>query len=122
MGRKSKVNVVFIIIAVIAIAVAIAVAIFSLSKSSSNPPIIDSEIYEDNIRTLNDTIKELKEDILLYQKEIERIDLEREKIRQQLNQIIKENEDTDIELSNGDWDYNIKFLSDFLSKKDSLGK
>lgn len=118
MGRKSKVNVVFIIIAVIAIAV----AIFSLSKSSSNPPIIDSEIYEDNIRALNDTIKELKEDILLYQKEIERIDLEREKIRQQLNQIIKENEDTDIELSNGDWDYNIKFLSDFLSKKDSLGK
>lgn len=118
MGRKSKVNVVFIIIAVIAIAV----AIFSLSKSISNPPIIDSEIYEDNIRTLNDTIKELKEDILLYQKEIERIDLEREKIRQQLNQIIKENEDTDIELSNGDWDYNIKFLSDFLSKKDSLGK
>lgn len=118
MGRKSKVNVVFIIIAVITIAV----AIFSLSKSSSNPPIIDSEIYEDNIRTLNDTIKELKEDILLYQKEIERIDLEREKIRQQLNQIIKENEDTDIELSNGDWDYNIKFLSDFLSKKDSLGK
>lgn len=118
MGRKSKVNVVFIIIAVIAIAV----AIFSLSKSSSNPPIIDSETYEDNIRTLNDTIKELKEDILLYQKEIERIDLEREKIRQQLNQIIKENEDTDIELSNGDWDYNIKFLSDFLSKKDSLGK
>lgn len=118
MGRKSKVNVVFIIIAVIAIAV----AIFSLSKSSSNPPIIDSEIYEDNIRTLNDTIKKLKEDILLYQKEIERIDLEREKIRQQLNQIIKENEDTDIELSNGDWDYNIKFLSDFLSKKDSLGK
>lgn len=118
MGRKSKVNVVFIIIAVIAIAV----AIFSLSKSSSNPPIIDSEIYEDSIRTLNDTIKELKEDILLYQKEIERIDLEREKIRQQLNQIIKENEDTDIELSNGDWDYNIKFLSDFLSKKDSLGK
>ena len=118
MGRKSKVNVVFSIIAVIAIAV----AIFSLSKSSSNPPIIDSEIYEDNIRTLNDTIKELKEDILLYQKEIERIDLEREKIRQQLNQIIKENEDTDIELSNGDWDYNIKFLSDFLSKKDSLGK
>lgn len=118
MGRKSKVNVVFIIIAVIAIAV----AIFSLSKSSSNPPIIDSEIYEDKIRTLNDTIKELKEDILLYQKEIERIDLEREKIRQQLNQIIKENEDTDIELSNGDWDYNIKFLSDFLSKKDSLGK
>lgn len=118
MGRKSKVNVVFIVIAVIAIAV----AIFSLSKSSSNPPIIDSEIYKDNIRTLNDTIKELKEDILLYQKEIERIDLEREKIRQQLNQIIKENEDTDIELSNGDWDYNIKFLSDFLSKKDSLGK
>ena len=118
MGRKSKVNVVFIIIAVIAIAA----AIFSLSKSSSNPPIIDSEIYEDNIRTLNDTIKKLKEDILLYQKEIERIDLEREKIRQQLNQIIKENEDTDIELSNGDWDYNIKFLSDFLSKKDSLGK
>lgn len=118
MGRKSKVNVVFIIIAVIAIAV----AIFSLSKSSSNPPIIDFEIYEDNIRTLNDTIKKLKEDILLYQKEIERIDLEREKIRQQLNQIIKENEDTDIELSNGDWDYNIKFLSDFLSKKDSLGK
>jgi peptidoglycan hydrolase CwlO-like protein len=118
MGRKSKVNVVFIIIAVIAISV----AIFSLSKSNSNPPIIDSEIYEDNIRTLNDTIKELKEDILLYQKEIERIDLEREKIRQQLNQIIKENEDTDIELSNGDWDYNIKFLSEFLSKKDSLGK
>lgn len=98
---------------------AIIIAIFALRGSDSDFSI-PAEEYEENIRALNDSIKVLKEDIVKYQTEIERIDLERESIKRKLELIIKDNEKVDTELANGDWDDNIKFLSEFLSEKDTL--
>lgn len=117
MEQKVKVNIFLVIMAV----VAIIIAIFALSRSDSVLPV-STEEYEENIRVLNDTIKVLKEDIAKYKLEIERIDLEREKIKKELELIIRDNEKVDTELANGDWDTNIKFLSDFLSEEDTLGK
>lgn len=117
MERKIKVGIFLVILAVLAIII----AIFALSRSNSVSPIPTQE-YEENIRVLNDTIRSLKEDITKYKLEIERIDLEREKIKKELELIIRDNEKVDSELANGDWDTNIKFLSDFLSEEDTLGK
>lgn len=117
MKRGTKVG---IFLAILGIG-AIIIAIFALSRSNSVSPIPTQE-YEENIRVLNDTIRVLKEDIAKYKQEIERIDLEREKIKKELELIVKDNEKVDTELANGDWDTNIRFLSDFLSKEDTLGK
>lgn len=118
MERKVKVNIFLIIISVLAILF----AIFALSRSKPSDIPISVEEYEENIRVLNDTIKSLREDIAKYKEEIKRIDLERESIKKELKIIIKDNEKVDTELANGDWDTNIKFLTDFLSEKDSVGK
>lgn len=117
MEREGKVNILLIVVAVIAILF----AIFALSRSGDTKYIQDNKKYEDNIRNLNDTIKSLKGDIAKYQYEINRLDLERVKIRKELELIIRDNEKIDTELANGSWDDNIKFLSDYLSKADSLG-
>ena len=117
MERKGKVNILLIVVAVIAILF----AIFALSRSGDTKYIRDNKKYEDNIRNLNDTIKSLKGDIAKYQYEINRLDLERVKIRKEVELIIRDNEKIDTELANGSWDDNIKFLSDYLSKADSLG-
>lgn len=117
MERKTKVNIFLAILVILAIII----AIFVLNRSNSVSPINLQE-YKENIRVLNDTIKVLKEDIAKYKLEIERIDLEREKIKKELELIIKDNEKIDAELANGDWDINVKFLSDFLSEEDTLGE
>lgn len=119
MKRKVKVSIFLAIILVFAILF----AIFALGKhSESCPPKYLTEEYERNIQILNDTIKSLRADIAKYKAEIDRIDLERENIRKELHLIIRDNEKTDIELANGDWDTNIKFLSEHLSEKDSVGE
>lgn len=117
MERKTKVG---IFLAILTIS-AIIIAIFAINRSNSGFSISTKE-YEENIRVLNDTIKVLKEDIAKYKQEIERIDLERKNIKKELELIIRDNEKVDTELVNGDWDTNIKFLSNFLSEKDTLGK
>lgn len=117
MERRVKVGIFLVILNVLAIII----AIFALNRSNSVSPIPTQE-YEENIRVLNDTIRVLKEDIAKYRLEIRRIDLEREKIKKEMELIIRDNEKVDTELANGDWDTNIKFLSDFLSEEDTLGK
>lgn len=116
MEKSNKVNIFLAIIS----AVAIFIAIFAFSRSASQKS--PSNEYEENIRLLNDTISALRRDIARYEREIERIDLERETIRKELELIIKDDERIDTELVNGDWDGNICYLSDFLSKEDSLGE
>lgn len=78
--------------------------------------------YTESIRLLTDTISGLRNEITRYEEEIARIDLERENIKKELQLIIEGNEKVDNALANGDWDDNIKFLSEFLSEKDSLGE
>ena len=117
MEHKVKVNIFLGILYIILVAL-IAILIHrcnSVSDSSYNT-------YEEDIRILNDTIKELRKDITKYETEIERLDFEREKIRKELELIIEDNEKMDAKLINGDLDTNIKFLSDFLSKEDNLGE
>lgn len=109
-----KVGIFFFIIILAAIFIIFA----PIGRSSS----VDTTEYEKNIRLLNDTIKKLELDIKKYKEEIAKIDLERNTIKKELEQILIDNEKTDTELSNGDWDYNIRFLSDYLSEKDSLGE
>lgn len=116
MERKGKVSILLIVVAVMAILF----AIFALSRSGETEYVRGNKEYEENIRNLNDTIKSLKGDIARYQQEINRLDLERVKIQKELKLIIVDNEKIDIELANGSWDTNIKFLSDYLSEKDSL--
>lgn len=115
MQNNNRVNIFLVILAV----GAIIIAIFALSEPHDVPqvPIRD---YERNIRELNDTIKTLKEDITKFKLEIERIDIEREELRRKLKQIIEDNERIDTELATGDWDDNIKFLTDFLSEEDNF--
>lgn len=115
MERTTKVN---IFLAILTVG-AIIIAIFALNRGSVSP--IPNE-YEEDIRVLRDSIRVLKDDIAKYSLEIERINLEREKIRKALELIIRDNEKVDNELANGDWDTNIKFLSDFLSEEDTLGE
>lgn len=117
MERKGKVSILLIVVAVITILF----VIFALNREGETKYIQDNKKYEDNIRNLNDTIKSLKGDIAKYQYEINRLDLERVKIRKELELIIRDNEKIDAELANGSWDDNIKFLTDYLSKEDSLG-
>lgn len=105
---------------IILLVLAIIIAIFAFGRS--NETDIPRKEYLERIEVLNDTIKMLKDDIAKYQEQINRIDLEREAIKKELELIIRDNEKTDAELSNGDWDTNIKFLTDFLSKKDSIGE
>lgn len=115
-----KSNKVTIFLAIIAI-IAIIVAIFAFGRSV-NSSYSNTDEYEKNIQILNDTIKELKEDIARYKAEIEKLDTQHESLKKEIELIIKSNEKIDTELANGDWDYNIQFLTEYLSKKDSLGK
>ena len=111
-----------IFLAIVAIS-AIIIAIFALNRTvPSESPLYTPEDYKRNIKVLNDAIQELRRDIARYETEIDRIELERSKIKKELELIIKDNEKVDTELANGDWDTNIKFLSDFLSEEDTLGK
>lgn len=117
MKHRGKVGIFLMAVVIIAIII----AIFALnSRDSELSPSVEE--YKRNICALNDTIKVLKEDIEKYKAEIERIDLERGRIKKEVALIIKDNEKIDTELANGDWDTNIKFLSDFLSEEDTLGE
>lgn len=119
MKKSGKVNFILAIIT----AVAIFIAIFALEKLISQKVSHEAVAeYTESIRLLNDTISELKKDIARYEEEINNINLERESIREKIQVIIEENEKVDRVLANGDWNDNIKFLTEFLSKKDSLGE
>lgn len=78
------------------------------------------EEYQHLIMSLNDSISTLREDFAKYQEEISKLDLERENIHNEIEVILKENEKIDTYLANGDWEYNIKFLTEFLSSEDSV--
>ena len=117
MNKTEKVSIFLTVIGVMVIIIAI------FARQYYEPPeYYDEGLYKENIQILTDTINELKKDIVRYEQELIRIDKERQKLKEEVKAIINDNDKIDIELSNGDWDYNIKFLSDFLSKKDSLGK
>ena len=80
------------------------------------------EEYQQKIQVLDDTISSLKKDICRYEEIIDKMSKEREDIKKQVKQIIKEHEKTDSILDNGDWDDHIGFLSDYLSEEGGSGE
>lgn len=115
MDTKRKVNLFLIILGFVAIIV-IAYALDKY-KQHMDEPIHPKKDYTEQIQMLNDTIQGLKKDIEIYKSEIERIDLERANIKKELTKILQDNEKTDTELADGDIDYNIEFLTRYLSEK-----
>lgn len=118
MERRVKVSAVLLITAIF---LAIIVGIFVLRATPQATPVPTKELEED-INALNNTIASLKEDIAKYEVELARLDLVRKQLKEELELIIEENDKMDTELTNGSIDANIKFLSDFLSKDDTLGE
>lgn len=118
MERRVKVSAVLLIAAIF---LAIIVGIFVLRVTPQATPVPTKELEED-INALNNTIASLKEDIAKYEVELARLDLVRKQLKEELELIIEENDKMDTELTNGSIDANIKFLSDFLSKDDTLGE
>ena len=115
MDTKRKVNLFLIILGFVAIFV-IAYALDKY-KQHTDEPIYPKKDYTEQIQMLTDTIQGLKKDIEIYKTEIERIDLERSNIKKELTKIIRDNEKIDTELVDGDLDYNIEFLTKYLSEK-----
>lgn len=119
MTKSKKVSIIFAVLAVIVVII----AIFAVKEEMSlKNEVYTEEDYETNLQILKDTIQKLQKDIAYYEQEIQKIDLEREVLREELKRIIEDNEKVDTELANGDWDVNIRFLSEYLSKKDSVGE
>ena len=119
MAKTKKVSIIFAVLAVIVVIIAIFAVKEELSLKKEG---YYSDDYESSLQVLQDTIQKLRKDIAYYEQEIQKIDLEREVLRKELKRIIEDNEKVDTELANGDWDYNIRFLSEYLSEKDSVGE
>lgn len=117
MKQEAKVLVGIILFFVVETVIALVV----INCAGKVPPS-KSELSKESISQLNDTIKLLKEDIIKYQKEIDRIYLERVSIKKEVQAIIRNNEKVDSALADGDWDGNISFITKFLSEESSLGE
>ena len=115
--KNKKVNILLVIIGIMAILF----AIFAYNRTPQRISVPPKE-YMEHIKELEDSIRMLRVDIHQYQKRLDTLKKERTKVEYQIKEIIKDNEKTDRILANGDWDTNIRFLTDFLSKKDSVQK
>lgn len=80
------------------------------------------EEYQKSLMSLNDSIATLRSDLAQYEVEIKKLDLERDSIRSEIKIIFKDNEKINSYIANGGWDYNLRFLTDFLSNEDSVGE
>jgi peptidoglycan hydrolase CwlO-like protein len=99
--------------------VSVIVAVVAWNKPiPSNPRI---EEYEVKIKTLNDSIRKFEKDITGYKTKIDSFEQDRKIIKNKIKLIKKEYEKTNRDLINGNLDYHIRFLADYLSKKDSVG-
>ena len=116
MGKERKVSILFGAVGIIAIIF----AIFAYNGRVTDTGV-SVEIREARVKELKDSIEALSMEIASFKKRVDSLNSERDKIRVQIKKII-ENEKVDRVLANGDWDANIRFLSDFLSKEDTLGK
>lgn len=115
---KNK-KVVILFLAALAVCAFIFIIFVPKSSVTSSSPQITYEEYLEKIKVLNDTIQELKGDVAKFEAEMVLLKGQREVLEQQIEIILKEYEKKDSAIANGDWEYNIRFLSDYLSEVDS---
>ena len=114
---KNK-KVVILFLAALAVCAFIFIIFVPKSSVTSSSPQITYEEYLEKIKVLNDTIQELKGDVAKFEAEMVLLKGQREVLEQQIEIILKEYEKKDSAIANGDWEYNIRFLSDYLSEID----
>ena len=115
---SSKIKDVFLIFLTITLIIGIIV----IFVRRNEPPCVgfSEDEYIESIRNLSDSIDVLQEKVSSYEDTVKKLSEEKEKIRKEMLLMLKQYEKTDSILANGTWDDNIRFLSDYLSKKDSL--
>ena len=96
------------------LATAILIAIFAFGRKEVAPPEVKD--YTEDIRALNDTILKLQRNIEEYERRIALIDLERENLKQEIQEILKQNEKTDSIIVSNNLDANVRYLTDYLTK------
>lgn len=101
--------------------VAVIIAIFAVRQAAQKQPDPNAT-YIENIKVLNKTIKDLREEIESYKVQVAEIDFQRRTIIAQLEKVKKDYEKSNVDLLNGDVDDDISFLTDYLSKKDGGGE
>ena len=116
MIKDKKVSILFGIIGVLAILF----AIFAYDRTPRTVTVHSKEHLQ-RVKDLEDSVKMLRNEIQQYQGRLDTLRQERIKIRYQIKEILKENEATDRTLANGDWDTNIRFLTDFFIRKRFCG-
>lgn len=117
MSKERKVSILFGVVGIIAIIF----AIFAYNGGGTDTGV-SVDIHEARVRELTDSIRTLRAEIASFRERVDSLNAERDKIRIQIKKILVENEKVDRVLANGDWDANIRFLSDFLSKENNLGE
>ena len=104
-----------IILAIVSV-VSILFAIFALrrNKSDSRPNSVEETYITkmDSLKRSSDSIKE----------KIKVVERTNDTIKTKIVKIKEDEKKTDYILDNGSWDSNIKFLTDYLSKKGVVGK
>lgn len=98
---------------------AILITIFAINRHMEVPQ--ESKDYTEDIRALNDTIAKLQREIEEYERKIALIDLERETLRNEIHEILSQNEKTDSIIVSNNLDANIRYLTDYLSKSCGYG-
>lgn len=117
MERNVKVNLIFGAVAL----VAVIIAIFAVRQAVQKQPDPNAT-YIENIKVLNQTIKNLREEIESYKVQVAEIDFQRRAIIAQLEKVKKDYEKSNVDLLNGDVDDDVSFLTNYLSKKDGGGE
>lgn len=108
--KENTKNIIFIIIGVFVILI----IIFAQSRISR----LSEKNRWKEIESLNAKIDSLRDSIKWYNVEIERLEKEKHKKDEVIKYIDVERDKKDISIINGDVDYNIGFITDYLSKKD----
>lgn len=117
MFRSKKVN----ILLGITIVMGVLFVIFA-SNNFRREPKSENNLreYRKRSKELEDSIKELQANIHEYKVAIKELKQKRTEIHYRIKRILNESKEIDTTLANGDWDTNIRFLTEFLSKEDSL--
>ena len=107
------------LLVVIMVLIGIGLHLICKEKITQDAPT-PQPISEEELQNLRDTINTLQANIDYYTEEIERLSKEKEKFKQELKQIIEANDTKIDSIMDGDVNYNIEFLSKYLSESDSV--